>query len=161
MLNGFFMNTVILWGDCMVVTIYNYSGDNRQIDRTPNLTQLETHSGTIRDYVEIVNPKILVNGNVKIGNYCYIDEFQSYYFITEKTIVRNNLTELTLKRDGAFTFLNQIKNCPCICARTGKEQKYNSDFADNRYNTYQNKYIETYVLAALSNDDAIIFAFVE
>lgn len=145
----------------MNIIIYNYSGDIRQIDRTPNLTQLEQHSGTVRDSVEIVNPRILVHGNVKTGNYCYIDIFQSYYFITEKTIVRNNLTELTLKRDGAFTFLNQIKNCPCICARTGKERKYNSDFADNRYNTYQNKCIETYALNALSNDDSIIFAFVE
>ena len=143
----------------LTVTIYNYSDDFFRLDKSNFLTTVSTHTGTIRDYVDIVNPSILVEGNVKNGNYCYIDSFSGYYWITEKTIVRNNLTELKLKRDASMTFLSGILNSDCICSRN--TNKYNSDYNDNRYVTKQNKYIETFAVYPLSNDDCIVFAFIE
>lgn len=146
----------------MIITVYNYTDDSPRLDKTAYLSQLGTYTGTVRDSVDIVNPEIIVDGNIIDGNYAKIDTFDGYYHIIEKTAIRNNLTRIIFKRDAAMTFLNGIKNSSCICARCGAPKTYNSDFGDSRYKTIQKRYIETFAsFEALDNGDALIFAFVE
>ena len=146
----------------MTVTIYNYTDDAVRLDKSGHITQLAQYTGNVRDSVDIVTPEILIDGNVLNGNYCYVDTFAAYYYIIEKTVVRNNLTQLTLKRDAAMTFLAGILQSNCVCLRNGKNGNYNSDFPDNKYKTLQNRYTETFAFSeTLGTDDAIVFAFVE
>lgn len=144
----------------MTITVYNYTDDPSRLDKTNFLQSVGTHTGTVRDAVNVVNPDILVQGNVISGNYCKIEgTLNGYYHITEKIVERNNLTILKTRRDAAMTFLSDVMSSPCICGRN--TNVIQSDLPDPKYPTLQRKYIETFAMYPLSNDDVIVFAFVE
>lgn len=115
----------------MTVTIYSCSCETIVLNKTSYLTSLASFSGTVRDEVDIVNPRILVAGNVIAGNYCYIDDFASYYYITEKTVVRDGLTDITLKRDPLMTAKTGIASSPCIARRSTDLSKTTAFIHDN------------------------------
>ena len=52
----------------MTVTIYSCSCETIVLNKTSYLTSLASFSGTVRDQVDIVEPRILVAGNVIAGN---------------------------------------------------------------------------------------------
>lgn len=143
----------------MTVTIYTYTDDIMRLDKTDFLSQVAQKTGTVVEPVSVEAPDILLDGTVTSGNYLYIDTFGCYYWITGKIVERNGITRIKTKRDPAMSFLSGILGSDCICSRNTK--KYNSDFPDQRYTVLQNKYIESFVMYPLSNDDCIIFAYVE
>ena len=145
----------------MTITIYNCKCGHDYVNKTPHLTQLAQYTGTVRDAVNVVNPVILIDANVISGNYCYIDTFDSYYYIDEKTIDSDNLTNIICTRDPFMTALSGIMSAPCICARSGI--KYNGDFADNEYHFLQNNEVQIIALSSLDvpNTDTIVLAYVE
>lgn len=144
----------------MTIIVYNYNDDPRRLDKTNYFTAVQTHTATAaNDEIDIITPQILVHANQITGNYAKINDLGGYYWIKEKTVVRQGLTLLSLKRDPAMTFLSGILNAPCICARN--QNSYDSAFPDNRYPVIQRKTIETKALYTLGNSDSIVFAFVE
>lgn len=145
----------------MKITIYNCRCGHDYVNKTPYISQVAEYTGTVRDSVNVVNPVIAINANVINGNYCYIDTFDSYYYIDEKNVVRDNLTNIVCTRDPFMTELSGIMSAPCICERSG--QKYNGDFPDNEYHFLQNNEVQIVALSALDvpNTDTIVLAYVE
>lgn len=145
----------------MTITTYNCACGHDYVNKNPYLTQIAQYSGTVRESVDVVRPEILVNANIVSENYCYIDTFSSFYYIEEKTIVRDGITRLVLQRDPFMTELSGIMSAPCICERSG--QKYNGDFPDNEYHFLQNNEVQIIALSALDvpNTDTIVLAYVE
>lgn len=145
----------------MTITTYNCACGHDYVNKNPYLTQIAQYSGTVRESVDIVRPEILVNANIISENYCYIDTFASFYYIEEKSIVRDGITRLVLQRDPFMTELSDIMSSPCICERSG--QKYDGGFPDNEYHFYQKNDVQIIALPTLDvpNTDSIIIGFVE
>lgn len=112
-----------------------------------NLTPLLTVSGNFKNAQSILTPIVIIdtidslllvddNGQVVLddykrplltsrdaskeiikANYCYIDELQRYYFISDIQVVNNDLIQLYLKEDVLYTYANQIKEHTAYISR--------------------------------------------
>lgn len=139
----------------MNIIIYNYSGEKNRLNKSEMnsqnqyiyLNKLSEHSGTVRDAVDIVNPEILIHGDIIAGNYAYIDSFSGWYWIYEKTVVREGLSFVKMKRDALHTFQAAIRNSACICDRSAS--KYTLYVPDSRIRRNQYTHNETISGAAL------------
>ena len=65
--------------------------------------------GSLRGESSVVNPNILVEiDNPSQYNYCFIPEFNRYYFISDMVSVRTNLWRLQCVVDVLMSFQEQI-----------------------------------------------------
>lgn len=101
----------------MNLTLYVNNSEKNKIGK--NLTNDFSLSGTLRDITNIINPVILIELN-EIGNYnyCYIPDFNRYYFITEITVIRTGLFAISLMVDVLESFQTSIKNLSVILLNT-------------------------------------------
>lgn len=91
---------------------YNQS-DERQIDKV--LTPGVTLEGEIRDSANIMTPTILFTSEeVMRYNYCYISLFQRYYSVSDITVVRTGLYEVSMNVDVLMSFKNHILQLDAI-----------------------------------------------
>lgn len=112
-------------------------------------------SGAARDSVSIDEPVILVQAEVMTGNYCYIDEFARYYYITERNLIRKDLTELTLLSDPLMSFADQILGLSILVDRCTKKAEpadpagYNSLLPDQRIRISAQSYYREFPITGL------------
>ena len=101
----------------MNITLYVNNSEKNKIGK--NLTNDFSLSGTLRDATNIINPVILVELN-EIGNYnyCYIPNFNRYYFIADITVIRTGLFAISLMVDVLESFKTEIKNLSVILLNT-------------------------------------------
>lgn len=101
----------------MNITLYVNKSEKNKIGK--NLTNDFSISGTLRDTTNIINPVILIELN-DIGNYnyCYIDDFKRYYFITDIAVIRTGLFAISLMVDVLESFKSDIKNLSVILLNT-------------------------------------------
>lgn len=65
--------------------------------------------GSLRSETSVINPSILIeHNNPSSFNYCYISDFNRYYFITNITSVRTNLWRIDCAIDVLMSFKEQI-----------------------------------------------------
>lgn len=87
---------------------YNKS-DERQIFK--ELVSGTTLNGTLRDESSIISPSILFeSADVMRYNFCYIPQWQRYYFVRNITSFRTNLYLVELECDVLMSFKNDIAN---------------------------------------------------
>lgn len=90
----------------MIITLYNNSSEPNKISK--HLTPVNMAlSGSLRNESEMVNPVVLIEGNISSlqnANYARIESFGRYYYITEMKSVRNNIVELHLHTDVLMSF---------------------------------------------------------
>lgn len=90
----------------MIITLYNNSSEPNKISK--HLTPINIAlSGSLRNESEIVNPVVLIEGNISSlqnANYARIESFGRYYYITEMKSIRNNIVELHLHTDVLMSF---------------------------------------------------------
>lgn len=80
------------------------------------------YSGTMRTAISALRPVIDVNiadatNTIMNSNYAYIQEFNKFYFIRNKTCVLNNLWRLELEEDVLMTYHVDILNSNGIVSR--------------------------------------------
>lgn len=91
----------------MTITLYRNESEKNKINKT--LITVANLTGTLRDSSSIVNPEIVIEYDNPTGfNYCYIDEFNRYYFVTNITVINNKLLKLSLKVDVLESFKTSI-----------------------------------------------------
>ena len=136
-----------------------------------NLTPLLTVSGNFKNAQSILTPIVIIdtidslllvddNGQVVLddykrplltsrdaskeiikANYCYIDELQRYYFISEMTSVRNGLWRVSLSVDVLESYKSDILNLSCIVDKQ-QNQSYNNYIDDGSYVNRADSFIE-------------------
>lgn len=124
----------------MQIIFYNNISDTREVPKT--LTNQITKTGTLRDSGNIQNPVITTAYNPIDKNYCYISDFNRYYYIDSVTAVRNNLFEISCRCDVLESFKDDILNSPAIISRNSSN--FNTFLADESRKFYQyafNQYI--------------------
>lgn len=80
----------------MTINIMLNNSEDAKINK--NITTIASLSGTLKNETSIMNPTILMEGNVSSiagCNYMYIPEFGRYYFITDVRSIRNKLYEIS------------------------------------------------------------------
>lgn len=91
----------------MQVTFYNTSDNINKINKT--LSGAITLDCDIINNVNILNVSLISNSDTLNYNYCYINDLNRYYFITN-TILDNNRIIHECKIDVMYTYKNQILN---------------------------------------------------
>lgn len=118
------------------------SSEKERLDK--NITDIATISGTLREKTSLIDPVILIEGdlsNYVNCNYMTIQAFNRSYFINNITSVSNNLFEISAHVDVLTTYKTQIRTNDAIIAR--QEKKWNLYLNDGVFKTYQNPYIVT------------------
>lgn len=71
--------------------------------------------GSLRGESSVINPVVLIEmENPSQYNYCFIPEFDRYYFITDITSVRTGLWRISCSVDVLMSFQSQILNLDVI-----------------------------------------------
>ena len=101
----------------MNITLYVNNSEKNKIGK--NLTNDFSLTGTLRDATNIINPVILLELNeIDNHNYCYIPNFNRYYFITDITVIRTGLFAIYLMVDVLESFKTEIENLSVILLNT-------------------------------------------
>ena len=122
----------------MQIKFYYNSSEKNKINKS--ISRELTMDGNLRDECSVINPTILVEHS-NLSNYVYIPEFKRYYFITEMTIVRNNLWRISLKVDVLESFKFNILNLSCIVDKQQYEN-YGNNIDDGSYINKADSFVE-------------------
>ena len=76
----------------MIITFYNVSDPRNKVNKT--LSNGSDFSGSIKNETSILDPVVLINGDITGFNYCYIPLFNRYYFINDVEVVRLSLIHI-------------------------------------------------------------------
>lgn len=113
---------------------------NRVTKRLSNGIQL---TGSLRNETEIIRPTVLIESPLNVGyNYCYIESFGRYYYITDKKSVRNGIIELYLEVDPLMSFSSKIKNTPAIIDKQASLSNANMYIDDGDWIIQNNEWIQ-------------------
>ena len=125
----------------MNITLYKTADETNRLNKT--LTDAIPLTGTLREECNILKPTIKIQSTTNLSgyNYCYVEDFGRYYYITEISIIRTNLWNISLSVDVLMTYANQIKAVPIVAGRNTKQ--YNAMLNDNRQVVYENVRIQT------------------
>lgn len=125
----------------MNITLYRNSSESNKVNKT--ITQILSVDGSLKDETSILNPTFIVN-NVGVinANYCYIPQFNRYYFITDITSYRNNLWQISCKVDVLMTYKSQIlENTATLSRQENLHNLYLKDdlskFESDTFTLYQ------------------------
>ncbi len=91
----------------MNVTFYNNKSNNNVINK--QLEKVNTINFNFKDNTDLLNP-ILILKNYEMGNYCYIDKLNKYYYIEHITVLTGGLFQIQCHIDVLKTYANDIIN---------------------------------------------------
>ena len=101
----------------MNIKFYYTPDETNKINKTLNSELVLT--GNLKQESSIIKPVILIEATSLVNyNYCYIPEFNRYYFITDLTIIKKNLWRVSLRVDVLMSFKDEILECPIILSNT-------------------------------------------
>lgn len=87
--------------------IYNNKSDQNIINKKIDLvTELNC---TFKDDIDILNPVLLVK-NYTSGNYCYISDFERYYYIDDVGLLKGGVYQLHCSVDVLKSYANELEN---------------------------------------------------
>lgn len=129
----------------MAFNIIFQRNNSETIKVTKDLTDLVTLNGVLRDGSSIINPVILVEGDLtalKATNYFTIPQFGRSYFLGNMVSVRAGLIEVSGHVDVLSSFAVDIKANKGIIYR--QEEKWNLYLNDGVLEVYQNPIVTTH-----------------
>ena len=110
----------------MEMKLYQTLDSNNVINKDKTLKY--TTNINLKDRTEIINPAIILNDkgtmNFKECNYCYLADFQRYYFIRSLDNVNSHIWSLSLECDVLESFKDDILNSSAEINRTIKNGDY-------------------------------------
>lgn len=129
----------------MNITLANNSSERNEVNK--NINTGPSFDCILRAETSVSDPVILLEyeGNLSAYNYCYISDFQRYYYIIDITSVRNNLWAIKCHVDVLMSFKSSILSSIAIL--------------DESSITGANKYLANDVWRALSKDKTHIIPF--
>ena len=92
----------------MNVILYNNKSDKRQLVK--NITEIKTVSATAKGDINIISPTLIIQNFSTDFNYCYISDFERYYFVKSITLLTGQRIQIDLSVDVLMTYKEEIKN---------------------------------------------------
>lgn len=112
----------------MKIKLYKVYDRENKLNKTLNDELVLT--GSLKTKVSVYNPVIMLksdNFNFLEYNYCYIEDFNRYYFIDDIDINALTLFEMRLREDVLMSFNSDIKN---MTVQINESSNPNSNFID-------------------------------
>lgn len=108
---------------------YNLS-DSRVINK--NIVPGETFSGQARDEVDVMTPTIRFDKDEVLRyNYAYIPDLQRYYDVTNRTVYREGLWDVTFAVDVLMSFRGDINQLNVVVDKQSMEVNGNEYIDDS------------------------------
>ena len=118
----------------MVIKFYNNISPKLALDKT--LTNETTLNGTLREQTSLIDPVFNVeSNNVFSSNYCYIPDFNRYYYVTGVESVRQGLWRISLHVDVRMTYRQGIRQNTPILERS--QTLYDLNLPDSKLSIEQ------------------------
>ena len=113
----------------MRIKLYKVYDRENKLNKTLNNELVLT--GSLKTKVSVYNPVIMLKSSVNFNfsdyNYCFIEDFDRYYFIEDIEIDNLTLFEIRLREDVLMSFNNDIKN---MTVQINESSNPNSNFID-------------------------------
>ena len=101
----------------MEIKLYKTSSPRKKLVK--ELSDGITLVGTLRAQSSVMSPTFTVQDTAVVGyNYCYIPDFDRWYYINGIEALRSNLYELSLGIDVLMTYAEQILTNEAIIDKT-------------------------------------------
>lgn len=101
----------------MELQIYNNNSNTNVLNK--NITLVNTLDFSLKIDNSILQP-ILILKNYSSGNYCYIEKFNRYYYITDIKLLTGGLYQLQLDIDVLMTYKDIIMINPISTSKIVK-----------------------------------------
>lgn len=89
-------------------------------------------TGALRGESSVINPSFLIeDSNPSLYNYCYIEDFGRYYFITNITSVRTGIWKIDCAVDVLMSFKSQILNLDVVVNHASIGDRDNPTYVDD------------------------------
>ena len=92
----------------MNVILYNNKSDKRNLNKV--ITEIKSVSATAKGEINIISPTLILEYFSTDFNYCYISDFNRYYFVNSITLLTGHRLQLDLSIDVLMTYKEEIKN---------------------------------------------------
>lgn len=115
-----------------------------------------TVEGKLMYEQSFLKPVFVVDGDYTAYNYCYIPEFDRFYFITEQIAKTGSITEIHMQVDVLQSWQTQIKTNKAVIERSANKGNNNAYFVDSMYWTQADKEVKT-VPFKKANGDELVF----
>jgi hypothetical protein len=87
--------------------IYTNKSDQNIINKDKEI--VSTLECTFKDNIDILNPILLIK-NYTGGNYCYILDFERYYFIDDVSLLKGGVYQLHCSVDVLQSYADELEN---------------------------------------------------
>lgn len=101
----------------MELQIYNNNSNTNVLNK--NITLVNTLDFSLKIDNSILQP-VLILKNYSTGNYCYIEKFKRYYYITDIKLLTGGLYQLQLDIDVLMTYKDIIITNPISTSKIVK-----------------------------------------
>lgn len=114
----------------MTIILYRNVSENYRLDKV--LTDAIEYNGTLKNSSSVINPTFTIasSANLSTYNYCYIPEFNRYYYINSIEVLTSELWSFGCHVDVLKTYASQIRNLNAIISR--QENEYNLYLNDDK-----------------------------
>lgn len=114
----------------MEILLYNITDMPNVVSKT--LGDAVTVDGVLRTAFNTINPTVAIRlDSVPTYNYCYISDFNRYYFIQSFTLTNKNEYTFALKEDVLMTYKDYILN-----ATGNVEESEDDDYVNTNSKPY-------------------------
>ena len=116
----------------MSINVNFYSFSKRENSTKRPSSGATTYSCNLKDPTSIINPVFTLDANSMVGfNYCYIADFDRYYYITDIISIRNLMWEVHCKVDALASWKDTINSSSQYVLRSASSK--NSYIKDSLY----------------------------
>lgn len=126
-----------------------------------NVSIRKTFSATLKQPTSIMQPAFVLNGSVgdfAKFNYCYVPDFQRYYYIRNIVSVSADLFQVECEVDVLYTYRKRIMQLQGVVQRS--TDQYNAYLPDGIIKTYCNPTIVTKKFPNGFTDESLLLAVV-
>lgn len=92
----------------MTVTLYKNTSDKRNLNKV--ISEIKSVSATAKGEINIISPTLILEYFSIDFNYCYISDFNRYYFVKSITLLTGQRVQIDLNIDVLMTYKEEIKN---------------------------------------------------
>lgn len=134
----------------MQIVLYKNLSENNVIGK--NLTQIKTLECNFKNDVSIINPNLVLYYEFALldANYCYIPNFNRYYFIDEIIPITGDRSIIKCRVDVLESFKDDIKSLTAII---NKQETIADKFIDDGSWIVENKdFLQSYNFSNGFND---------
>ena len=87
--------------------IYVNKSDHNIINK--NIELISELNCTFKNDIDILNPRLIIKNYVS-GNYCFISDFNRYYYITDIVLLKGDVYQLNCTVDVLKTYANELES---------------------------------------------------